>query len=46
MTKVGLGKKYVDGSVLLTNDIYGGANPEGAKGNILKYKVTGFYEEE
>ena len=31
VTKIGLGKKYVDGYVLLTDDIYGGAIPEGSK---------------
>ena len=46
MKKVGLGKNCVDGSMLITDDIYGGAIPEGAKGNIFKYKVTGFYKQE
>ena len=46
VTKVGFRKKYVDGSVLLTDDIYGGAIPEGAKGNIFKYNMTYFDEEE
>ena len=46
VTKVGLGKKYVDGSVLLTYDIYGSTIPEEYKGNIFKYKVTDFDEEE
>ena len=46
MTKVGLEKKYLDESVLLTDNIYGGAIPEGVKENIFKYKVTGFDEEE
>ena len=42
----GLGKEYMDGSVLLTDDIHGGAIPKGAKWNLLKYKVDGFDEEE
>ena len=46
MTKVCLGRKYVDVSMLLTYDIYGSKIPEGAKGNIFKYMVTYFYEEE
>ena len=45
VTKIDLGKKYVDGSVLLTSDIYGDAIPEGVKENIYKYKFTDFYEE-
>ena len=44
VTKVGLGKKYVDGYVLLTDDTYGGTINEGYKGNIFKYKVTDFDE--
>ena len=39
---VGLGKNYVDGYVLLTDDIYGGAITEEAKGKKFKYKVTDF----
>ena len=46
VTKVGFRKKYVDGSVLLTDDIYGVVIPEGAKGNIFKYNMTYFDEEE
>ena len=46
VTKVGLGKKCVDGSVILTDDIYGGAIPKVAKGNIFKHNVTDFDEEE
>ena len=46
MTKVCLGKKYADGSVMLTDDIYGGTIPEEAKGKLFKYKVTDFDEEE
>ena len=46
VTNIGLGKKYMDGSVLLIYDIHGGVIPEGAKGNLLKYKVDGFDEEE
>ena len=45
VTKVDLGKKYVDGYVLLTSDIYGDAIPEGVKENIFKYKVTDVYGE-
>ena len=36
----------MDVSVLLTYDIYGGAIIEGAKGNLFKYKLTDFDEEE
>ena len=36
----------MDVSVLLTEDIYGGALPEGAEGKILKYKVTDLDEAE
>ena len=46
VTKVALGNKYVDRSMLLKDDIYGGAIPEGDQGNIFKYKVTDFYDEE
>ena len=46
VTNIGLGKNYVDGSVLLTDYIHGGVIPEGAKWNLLKYKVDGFDEEE
>ena len=46
VTNIGLGKKYVDGSILLTDDTYSGVITEGYKGNIFKYKVTDFDEEE
>ena len=46
VTKVGLGKYYIDGSVILPYDIYGGAINEGTKGNIFKYRVTDFYDKE
>ena len=36
----------MDRSVLLTGYIYCGATPEGAKGELFKYKVTDFDEEE
>ena len=36
----------MDGSLLLIYDIYGGKITEGAKGNIFKYKLTDFDEEE
>ena len=45
VTKVGLRKYYIDGSVILPYDIYGGAINEGTKGNIFKYRVTDFYDE-
>ena len=41
----GLGKEYMDGSVLLTDDIYGGTITEVSKEKLLKYKVTDFDEE-
>ena len=46
MKKIDLGNKYMDGSVLFTDDMYGSAIPEGEKGKILKYKVNNFDEEE
>ena len=45
-TKVGLGKKYADGSMLLTDDIYGGKIPEESKIKLFKYNVTDLDEEE
>ena len=42
VTKFGLVKKYVDGSVMLIDDIYGGVITEGSKGKLFKYKVTDF----
>ena len=46
VTNFVLGKKYVDGYVLLTDDICGSAIPERAKGNIFKCKVSDFDEKE
>ena len=46
MKSFGLGKKYVDGYVLLIDGIYGGVITEGSKVNLFRYNVTGFNEEE
>ena len=45
MTNFGLGKKHIDGYVMLTDNIYGGEIPEEAKLQLLKYKVTYFDEQ-